>query len=250
MPARLPPLADATAIHLLRFAVMLVTLELAGWLGVTGWYLGLVTNVVLVVVAAAVMTRRRLWHSSGMLTLWRSRLAALALIPLLAEALSWLVPGGFENRAPGAWLWAVTLLLVGLNEEMFSRGIVLDRLGRSYRPVPAVLWTAALFGLQHLSALALTDRGVGDVLGNVALSAIYGLALASFQLSFRWLWPLVLIHGLADWTTILAPRHYSDVIIGAWQAVFIGYGVWLLRGLNRSCEPSAAHECPRFRGSG
>ena len=52
MLARLPPLADATAIHLLRFAVMLVTLELAGWLGVTGWYLGLVTNVVLVVVAA------------------------------------------------------------------------------------------------------------------------------------------------------------------------------------------------------
>jgi hypothetical protein len=94
MLARLPPLADATAIHLLRFAVMLVTLELAGWLGVTGWYLGLVTNVVLVVVAAAVMTCRRLWHSSGMLTLWRSRLAALALIPLVAEALSWLVPGG------------------------------------------------------------------------------------------------------------------------------------------------------------
>lgn len=166
-----------------------------------------------------------------MLILWRSRLAALALIPLVAEALSWLVPGGFENRAPGAWLWAVTLLLVGLNEEMFSRGIVLDRLARAYRPFPAVLWTAGLFGLQHLSAFALTDRAVGDVLGNVVLSAIYGLALASFQLRFRWLWPLVIIHGLADWTTILAPRHYSEVIIGAWQAVFIGYGLWLLRGV-------------------
>ena len=229
---------------------MLVTLELAGWLGVTGWYLGLVTNVVLVVVAAAEMTRRRLWRSSGMLTLWRSRLAALALIPLLAEALSWLVPGGFENLAPGAWLWAVTLLLVGLNEEMFSRGIVLDRLARSYRPVPAVAWTAGLFGLQHLSALALTNRGVGDVLGNVALSAIYGLALASFQLRFQWLWPLVIIHGLADWTTILAPRHYSDVIIAAWQVVFIGYGVWLLRRMNRADEPSTARERSGVRGSG
>lgn len=168
------------------------------------------------------------------------RLAAFALIPLLAEALSWLVPGGFENRAPGAWLWAVTLLLVGLNEEMFSRGIVLDRLARAYRPVPAVICTAALFGLQHLSNLVLTDRGVGDVLGNVVLSAIYGLALTSFQLRFRWLWPLVIIHGLADWTTILAPRPYWDVITGAWQAAFIGYGVWLLRGMNRGCEPLTA----------
>lgn len=242
MPARLPPLADAISIHLLRFVIMLVTLEVAAWVGVTGWYLGLLANVVLTVAAVVIMTRRGLWRSSGMLTRWRSRLAALALIPLAAEALSWLVPGGFENRAPGAWLWALTLLLVGLNEEMFSRGIVLDRLARAYRPVKAVLWTAALFGLQHLSALALTDRGVGDVLGNVVLSAIYGLALASFQLRFRWLWPLVIVHGLADWTTILAPRHYSDAIIGAWQVVFIGYGVWLLRGMSRTAGTSVKPE--------
>lgn len=62
--------------------------------------------------------------------------------------------------------------------------------------------TAALFGLQHLSAFATTSLGAYDIVTNVLVSACYGFALAAFQLWFAWIVPLILIHGFADFTTI------------------------------------------------
>lgn len=209
---RLPPLVDAAGLHVLRFAVIAITLQLAALAGLSGWSLGLVANVVVSILAITLMTRRRLWRTSGMTTVWRSRVAAVALVPLVLEAVSWALPAGVTARAPGFGLWALTLLLVGVNEELFSRGLVLDRLRTAYRPWVAAACTGALFGLQHLSALALTSRGTADVLGNVLLSGVYGFALAAFQLRFRWLWPLILVHATADWVTILARESLPDVL--------------------------------------
>lgn len=229
--ARSSPLLDAVGLHVLRFAVMAASLQLASVAGLSGWSLGLATNVVITGLAIVLMTRRGLWHSSGMTTVWRSRMAALALVPLAFEAITWALPAGVSDRAPGIALWALTLLLVGVNEELFSRGLVLSRLATSYRPHLAVAITAALFGLQHLSALVLTSREAGDVLGNVALSALSGFALAAFQLRFRWLWPLILVHATADWTTILATKSLPTVFIVVAHAGFVGYGLLLLRGM-------------------
>ena len=201
-------------------------------LGVTGWYVGLFANVVITGLAAWLMTRRGLWRATGMLTGWRSGAAALALLPFVFEAGSWLFPDGARHEAPGWLLWAATLLLVGLNEEMFSRGVVLSSLRTRYRVAPAVAITGALFGLQHLSALVLTSRGIGDVIGNVVLSATYGFAMAAFQARFAWLWPLALIHGFADWSTILAFDLHPDWFIVLLHVGFLGYGSWLLKPLS------------------
>lgn len=233
---RLSPWADALAIHLFRFGLMWATLELAGLVGIPGWYQGLTVNVVLCIAAAALMTRRRLWRSTGMAVAWRSRLAVVALVPLVVNAVSWLHTGVVPQE-PGYALWALTLLLVGFNEELFSRGIVLSRLLPAYGPVRAVVLTAVLFGLQHLSALVMTTDPAGDVLSNVASTAIYGFALAAFQARFRWLWPLVVVHALADWSIILSGRPWSDAVVVFAEVLLVVFGVVVLRGLRVSPGP-------------
>lgn len=214
---------------MLRFAVMFAALELAIAAGVTGWYLGLVANVAVTVLAVMLMTRRRLWKSTGMLTRWRSWAALLALLPLVVEALSWALPAGLRVQTPGYLLWGCTLLLVGVNEELISRGVVLSRLQGVFGPVGAVTLTAALFGLQHLSAFVLTSRQAGDILGNVALSAVAGFALAAYQCRFRWLWPLILVHATADFTVVLAARPLPDLLIALGHALLLALGIALLR---------------------
>jgi len=227
-------------IHVLRFAVIAITLGIAGVAGVSGWALGLVANLAVTCLAVILMTRRRLWHSSGMTTAWRSRAAGLAVLPLAFEAITWALPAGVTAQAPGFALWALALLLVGVNEELISRGVVLGRLRLAYRPIVAVGATAALFGLQHLSALALTSRATGDVLGNVALSAIYGFALAAFQMRFRWLWPLIMVHALADWVTILASAALPDLAIAGTHLALLAFGLLLLRRLPREWPARSA----------
>lgn len=230
---RLHPLADAVGITLLRFGLMLVTLQVAAAAGVGGWDLGLVTNVVVTVLAVALMTQRGLWRASGFTTAWRSRRAAIALVPLALEAITWALPGGLLPKEPGYLAWATTLLLVGTNEELISRGAILSRLREAYRPVWAVTLTAGLFGLQHLSAFALTSRVAEDILGNVLLSGIYGFALAAFQLRFRWIWPLILVHAIADFTTVLAAAPLPDLLVGVSHFLMLAYGIVLLRDVSK-----------------
>lgn len=226
---RLHPLADAAGIHVLRFLVMIGVLAIAGAVGVEGWYLGLVANVAVTVLAVVLMTKRRLWRSSGATVAWRSWVAFIVLIPLAFEAISWALPAGLLERDPGYPLWALTLLLVGVNEELISRGVVLSKLLEAYSRVWAVTLTAALFGLQHLSAFALTSRGAGDILGNVGLSAVAGFALAAYQSRFGWIWPLILVHATADFTTLLAAEPLPDVLIAAAHVTLLGLGIALLR---------------------
>jgi hypothetical protein len=214
-----------SAIHLARFCVILATLALAPLVGVSGWYLGLTANVACVVFAVVLVSVRGLWRTSGLGVAWRGRRALLLLLPLLVEVLLWAVPTGLVPRAPGFGLWAFSLLLVGVNEELTSRVVVLERMRASFGPVSAASATAALFGLQHLSALATTSRSLDDVLSNVVVSACYGFALAGFQYRFRWLAPLVLLHAGADFTTILSARPLPDPVIVVTLVVFVAVGL-------------------------
>ena len=222
-------LAIAVAVQAARFALIVALANLLPLLGVSGWAIGFVVNIGCAIYAVALMSVSRLWRSSGMLTLWRSRTAFLWLLPFIAEALVWALPSGLVPLEPGFGWWAATLLLVGLNEELVSRGVVLSVLRRSWSPTLAVVFSAILFGLQHLSALLTTSRDPADVAGNVALSAVYGFALAAFQLRFAWLWPLVLVHATSDFTTILVrePVHDAWYVVGS--AAMLAVGVLLVR---------------------
>jgi membrane protease YdiL (CAAX protease family) len=216
-------------VHAARFGIIVGTLAAAASVGVSGWYLGLIANVVCVLFAAALVTWRRQWRASGILVAWRGRTALLFLFPLIIEVLLWAVPAGLENRPPGFGLWALTLLLVGINEELISRVVVLERMRASFPAGLAVAVTAALFGLQHLSALATTDRAFEDVALNVVVSGCYGAALAAFQFRFRWIWPLILIHAGADFTTILTTQPLGDPTVAVTLVMFLGLAVALVR---------------------
>ncbi len=202
----------------------MLALSVGPLIGISGWYLGLFANIACVVYAAVLVTIRRLWRTSGILVGWRGPRAAIILLVLLAEVLVWAVPGGLENRPPGFGLWALTVLLVGINEELTSRVVVLEGLRAAFGPLSAVALTAALFGLQHLSAFATTSRDAIDIVGNVVVSACVGFTLAAFQYRYRWVLPLILVHAAADFTSILSLRPLGDVAIAATAVGFVALG--------------------------
>ncbi|WP_275236692.1 CPBP family intramembrane glutamic endopeptidase [Luteipulveratus flavus] len=217
-------LLGSVVVMLARFAVMAAVAWLAGSLG---WYAGLVVNAVLSLMALALVHRRGLWGRLGGVRP-PSRLALLWLIPFGLDIALWVVPHGLQGKAPGFLPWAATLLLVGLNEELFVRGVVLDLLESAYTRVAAVVLSSCLFGLQHLSNLVLTDRGTLDVLENVLLSGVHGLAYAAFMVRFRWIWPLVVVHGIADFVKVLAARPLPDAAIVAEHVGLLALAVALL----------------------
>lgn len=224
------PWLDGVAITVVRFLIMLVTLEVASLAGVSGWTLGFVANIAVTVYAVVLVTQRGLWRRIGATTAWRSWAAVLLLLPLVAEAVAAALPAGLAAQDPGWLLWSATLLLVGVNEELISRGVILERAAAATTPVRAVAFTAALFGLQHLSRLALTSSSVEDTLLNVVASGVYGFALCAWQLRVRWIWPLVIVHAVADLTVIHAVQQLP---LGLDVAVHVGlllYGLALLRG--------------------
>ncbi|MDQ0642770.1 CPBP family intramembrane glutamic endopeptidase [Microbacterium murale] len=232
-------------VHFLRFGVIMGALALAPLLGISGWYLGLAANVACVVFAVVLVSVRGLWRRAGLFALWRGRTALLLLLPFVIEVLLWAVPGGLVERPPGFGLWALTLLMVGLNEELISRVVVLERMRESCGPVGAVALTGALFGLQHLSAFATSNRTVDDVLLNVVVSACYGIGLAAFQYRFRWVLPLVLVHGGADFTTILSANPLPDAVVVITCVAFVATAALTLRPLLGSRRNSSDDVDPR-----
>ncbi|MFB2581311.1 CPBP family intramembrane glutamic endopeptidase [Herbiconiux sp. P15] len=224
-------LGFGAAVHVLRFAVIMGALAVAPLLGISDWYMGLFANVACVILAVVLVTVRGQWSASGLFSLWRGKTAALFLLPFVIEILLWAVPDGLVEHPPGFGLWALTLLLVGLNEELLSRVVVLERMRRSFGPAGAVALTGALFGLQHLSAFATTSRTVDDVLLNVLVSACFGIGLSAFQFRFHWVLPLVLVHSAADFTTILSANPLPDAVIAITCVGFLATATVILRPL-------------------
>lgn len=229
----------AVAIQLARFGLIMGALAIAPDLGINGWYQGLFANAVCSLFAAAVVTWLGLWRRSGILTLWRSKRAAILLLPFVFEALIWLAyPGGFGPRPPGYGLWALTLLLVGVNEELTSRVAVLGTLRKAFRPAPAVALAGIMFGLQHLSLFATGDPSTEDVLTIVVLTSIYGFALGAFQFRFAWVLPLILVHAASDFTQILTSEPVPFAMHVVISLGLLAYGIRLLKG--RRAAPTRA----------
>lgn len=228
-PAGRRAVADAVAVQVGRFVVLFAAVTVAPLVGVSGWYIGMTANVACTAYAVVLMTRRRLWSVVGWSWRPRGRASVLWLTPFIVEALLWTLPAGLVDRPPGFGLWSLSLLLVGLNEELTSRGVILSRLGNRFGAARAVTVTALLFGLQHLSAFATTSRGAVDILGNVLASACFGLALGAYQARFRWIVPLIVAHAALDTVTLLSARPFGDGAIALMSAAYVGVAVLLLR---------------------
>ena len=151
-------------------------------------------------------------------------------LPLLAIALSYGLAG--IAGAPAALVGsAVSLALVGLNEELYSRGLSLE-IARPLGPRKAAALVALTFGLGHIQNYLLFGKPLDDTLYQVLSAGLYGFCLAGARLRMNTVWPLVFVHGLDDWLQINSPGRAPDW----WQVavmVFLAvYGFLLTR--NRS----------------
>ncbi|MCD8006268.1 MAG: CPBP family intramembrane metalloprotease [Oscillospiraceae bacterium] len=115
-----------------------------------------------------------------------------------------------------AWqiaVFVVTVLLIGLAEETFFRGIVANLFLDRYGNDPAGVWCATIcsglvFGLMHLSNLMSSDT-VG-VLVQVAAACAMGMALTAIYYRCRNIWVLILVHAFVDF----CGAFYSGFIAG------------------------------------
>lgn len=118
-------------------------------------------------------------------------------LPLLViEAFSFL-PGFRENVTSG-YLLAVLLftLLVGINEEVYFRGLILKRLGEKGIRYAAVV-SSVLFGVVHLVNLVggadLTYTGL-----QIVFAALFGFVCAELVILTKSLIPVILWHFAHD----------------------------------------------------
>ncbi len=110
-------------------------------------------------------------------------------------------------------VYVLTVLLIGLAEETFFRGIVANLFLDKYGNDPAGVWCATIcsgmvFGLMHLSNLMSSDT-VG-VLVQVVAACAMGMALTAIYYRCRNIWVLILVHAFVDF----CGAFYSGFIAG------------------------------------
>ncbi|MCW2923420.1 MAG: intrarane metalloprotease [Thermoleophilia bacterium] len=170
------------------------------------------------------------------------RAATLALLPvgLLVVGPSLLVTIAQHDRllAPGmdatrAAMFVVLASLIAVNEELWFRGHVVDRLGAVRRPMFAAIASAVLFGLPHFTGSAASLLNAG------AVTLAVGVPFAAVRLRHRALLPLIFWHAVIDTWAFLheaaveAQGHPSnaEVVAGMFLPALVaaGYLTWLAR---------------------
>ena len=216
------PVLGVLEITLLWHAVLIAVAEGMPPLA-PDWFPDLGATVVNLVCAAVVLTLLYAWGLQEDVT-GRGRRWYLAL-PVLAIALSYGLAGIHGGALLGS---AVSLALVGINEELYSRGLSLE-IARPLGERTAAVLTATTFGLGHLQNYLVFGSPLDDTLEQVVMAGVYGFCLAAARLRMNTVWPLVVVHALDDWMQINSPGRAPDW----WQVLtlvfFVAYGLLLTR---------------------
>jgi uncharacterized protein len=171
--------------------------------------------------ATVAVTRRDLF-TSGRLHL------VLLILPLLVT----LAPfaGGIKDIGLEAGTTLVIgYLATGAYEELWFRGLVLDSLAQ-WPPVRAAFVSSALFGLTHLVNIAF-GANPAVTAAQVVGATCFGIGLAALRLRGVSLWPLIIIHGLAD----IALQAGDVTSVWRWvlmvggDIILLAYGLRILR---------------------
>lgn len=161
----------------------------------------------------------------------------LAWLPILYTLLMLLVTwaGEFPDTRTTVIL-AGNTALVALSEEFMFRAILLQGMCSRYPVLPSVLASSAIFGLVH----AANGFATGDVhaaLWQSVAAALQGVAYAAIRIRTGSIWPMVVLHGLWDFSLIAsaisatAQNETSVLPMAALLAVLplFLYGLYLLR---------------------
>jgi membrane protease YdiL (CAAX protease family) len=184
----------------------------------------------------------------GLLIMWRTR-PSLADFGLrrprnAAGALWWLPPVAVVVlvllasgvTVPLAVVPGIVCLVVavGLNEELFFRGIVFKAL-RRYGTGRAVLFSALIFGVMHLANVA-SGKTAGYLVLQVLFSMLFGIVTAELVAVTGSLWPGIVFHAAYDAVAYLGGDSNSTAAFAslAVQVAVLGaYALWLWRRLPR-----------------
>ncbi|MEU1666245.1 CPBP family intramembrane glutamic endopeptidase [Streptomyces sparsogenes] len=147
--------------------------------------------------------------------------------PMLAIACSYVV-AGLDGTTTALTSSLVLLLWVGINEEIYSRGLVQQTL-TPLGPMRAAVGVAVLFGVGHLQNYLFLGAPLENTLWQMLSAGLFGFTCAGLRYAIGSVWPMVVVHGLDDFFGIRSPGAAPDW----WQAsVYVfhaAYGLWLLR---------------------
>lgn len=128
-------------------------------------------------------------------------------------------------------------IAIAVNEELWFRGLVVDRLERGGRDLLVIGGSALLFGLPHLGSTR------ASVLNAVAVTLAVGIPFTVARMRVRSLWPLIAWHALIDtWAfihtgSVVAEGSPSlvDALVSLVLPALVaaGYVAWFMRSRRR-----------------
>jgi membrane protease YdiL (CAAX protease family) len=128
-------------------------------------------------------------------------------------------------------------VLVGLSEELMFRSVLLQGFLTKYSMWPAILMSSVIFGSVH-AVNGFTTGDFSSALWQSASAFLQGVGYAAIRVRTRSVWPMVVVHGLWDFSlmiTMLSPSSSRDQSTTPYAGllavlpVFL-YGLYLLRG--------------------
>jgi membrane protease YdiL (CAAX protease family) len=167
---------------------------LSGPSGLSPLQVGLQALITLLVIPFALAVG---WRAIGMTRRVSMRSVAVVAFPALTIVVGFL--GGFREASVVTVLLALaSVALAGFSEELAFRGVFLTLL-QPRGLWPAVILSSALFGLMHLTNLALGSAWY-TVLLQVTFAGMSGLGYAAMRLRTGSLWVPIVLHALYDLT--------------------------------------------------
>jgi uncharacterized protein len=231
-----PPFAERHPlwfVALLELAVIVVYVLVgtaAHFTSVSNDGVAALATTVLSVLAAGLLSALGWWRAVGFRRAATPR-DLLWVLPLLLPVIFSLFMGlEFKSLLLTCELLIIALL-IGFSEETIYRGLMLNAL-KAKGPWTAAIVTSVLFGLSHSLNLLSGKSGV-EILIQVAYALAIGFGFAAVALRTGLLWPLILVHALIDFTSVLGKTNLSPT----WNAVaglgvtfaFMSYGLFLMR---------------------
>lgn len=156
--------------------------------------------------------------------------AVLFCLPVLLVALSGLVYG-IELSGNGIVLANLVLTIgIGFSEEIYFRGIILHNWLNNRGKTPAIIISAALFGLTHLMNI-LGGAGLAVTIMQIFFALFYGIIMAIILIRTNSIWPCIILHFMHDfcsWTGMAGPPKEDTILAAAQTVVLLIYMVYLI----------------------
>ena len=214
-------------------------------------------TIVYILIIALIISRLGWWHKVGLwpISTWKHLPAyivptGIMFLPLLPIIHPQALGGLFTfilRDLPSTYF--LLFLLIGVDEELFNRGIIQNSLMARGTKV-AIVGSAIVFGLSHISHIFFPDQTAEQTIHQILYSMAWGFGAAVLRIHTGTIVPLIFIHALQDYfadTTTRLLLYYNDpqwwfLQLQSWQRTIIYelpyylmalYGFYLLKKISR-----------------